>query len=197
MINSIIENLSLFNKDYCFLIEAGNKILIEEKKSQGKGTCSFTSQHPVLMMKAKDKNSCVWMLSDQKCAEGAFLEITDDNRKILHIIEMKSKCDLAKFYHVCLQLEGMYFSALAVMAILNLGHPDEVITYLAYTSESLSNRINTPLIANKVLVGSPHTPLKMTEEINFWANKYIKRKHLKAKLVTGERNNGDYDFGII
>lgn len=197
MVKRIEEHLSLFNNDLCFIIPENQTISIEEKKTEGKGFCFFTSSNPVLFIKANDKNSCLWLLKSQKCAEGAFLEFKNDDEIILHLIEMKSHCKLKTFMHACEQLEGMYFSVLSIMSILKLGEPAKVISYLAYVDESLSDKSSNPMIANKLLIGEPKKVLPMSSELEFWKKKYINRKYLKSKLITGKRMNGDYNFGLI
>ncbi|WP_026879226.1 hypothetical protein WMO13_00675 [Ignatzschineria larvae DSM 13226] len=187
--------LSLLKNDLCYVIEKKEPITIREKKQGGAGCCTFRSQYDVLMIKAKDQGTALWALVNQKCSEGAFLEIKEDGKKVLHIVEMKSKCRLSDFMKVCDQLEGMYYASLAVMAILKLGIPDQVISYVAYKSTDLEHPSRLPLYQNKQLVGVNTDGVRI---LNFWKNDEIQFKHCFSSLIKGKRDqDGNYDFGTV
>lgn len=184
----------MYNKDYCYLIDSNEKIIVLESDDQGKGECEFFSKTPIVMIKAKDKNSAIWALKDQKCAEAAFIEINASGL-VLHIVEMKSKLTIRVFIHACKQIEGMYFASLGVISSLKLDLPVKVISYIAY--KQLDNNLSKemPSVLTKHLIG---TPEMTTKEMSYWYQKEIKLKHTNCSLKTVERNeNGDCSFGYI
>lgn len=187
--------LNLLKNDLCYIIEKKEPIIMQEKKQKGAGACTFRSPHDVLMIKAKDQGTALWALVNQRCSEGAFLEIKEDGEKVLHLLEMKSRCTQSEFIKACEQLEGMYYAALSVMAVLKLGFPDQVISYIAYKSTNLENQTQLPLYQNKQLVG---VDTEGVRALNFWRNHKIQFKHCFSSLIKGKRDqDGNYDFGTI
>ena len=186
--------LEIYNTDYCYIIDSNEKIVVIEEKEDGKGTCEFLSKTPVLMIKAKNKNSAIWALKDQKCAEASFLEINEEGI-ILHIVEMKSKLSLRTFKHACMQIEGMYFASLGVISSLKLNLPVKVYSYIAYTELDSVFYEDKPRIFNKHLIGSNQM---VNKDISYWNDKRVNMKHIVSTLITGERDtNGNYNFGYV
>lgn len=187
-LNLLQENLNLLQEEFCYIVDPGQIFTISETKTNGKGSCSFQSEHKILVIQAKNKNSTIWALKNQKCAEASFLEFTKNGQKILHILEMKMTCNLKTFNKVCLQLEGMYYSSLAIMQILKIGQPDEVISYIAYKYSKMTQN-DYPMIANKL---SSEEKKKIFPHISFWEEGKIKFHNIDSKLVKLARDeNGD------
>ena len=192
--------LTLLDSSYINRIEPNTEFFIEEKNSQGngQGKSIFKCHNEILLIKTKDNVTKIWCLANKKCAEAAFIIFESDSTLTLNIVEMKSKLTNSEFEKVISQFEGMYLSSIAVMAILKLGYPHQVKTFIAYKEESLSQLYNEdrPYSLNKTLIG------RKDDILDMWKNEKIKLPHnVSASLVKGKRteNNGshDYDFGFI
>lgn len=192
--------LNLLDSSYISRIDPNTEFSIEEKNAQGngQGKSIFKSHNEILLIKTRDNVTKIWCLANRKCAEAAFIVFESDNTLTLNVVEMKSKLTKSEFEKVISQFEGMYLSSIAVMAILKLGYPHQVRTFIAYKEEHLSQPYNgdKPYSSNKTLIGRKDAIL------DIWKNEKIKLPHdVLANLVKGQRteNNGshDYDFGFI
>ena len=183
----------LFNQDFITMFNSpSNKFYFEETKKDGQGKCFFETQAPTIKIKAKDQAPIIWALKNKKCAEGAFAKISQNGQTSLHILEKKSGLGKEEFLKVLEQFKGMYLSALSVMSLLNLEQPKEIFVYIAYNVDKINNpnlNPNNPA-ASKAMPGSPERAI--------WHHEIVKLHYgLKAKLVKGQRANGDYDFGVV
>lgn len=186
--------LDLLNRDFVYPIPPNEKIKIEEKSESGKGCCYFTSDSPVIFIKAKDRTPSIWSLSNNKRADGAFFVKRSDISSELHIIEMKSTLNHNDFLYVINQWKGMYLVSLAVLGILRVSPPSEVKVYVAY------KQLAGQLIFNKVLTGGGAA----YEGSREWITEKVELHHgITAKIVKGQRYQGfsegnfDCDFGEV
>ncbi|WP_143040458.1 hypothetical protein [Rhodobacter sp. 24-YEA-8] len=174
-------------------MDRNKKFYVVEKSAQGAGKCCFESDLPVLFIKAMDKSTVLWSLKDKKCAEAAFCTVDAGGHSCLHIVEMKSGLTLSKFNHVIEQFKGMLLAALATLSVTRNVEPTSVIVYLAYTDDKISYPPEEYGILRKTLVGGEEIAGKRE-----WRRKEVMLHHsIKAKLITGQRVNGDVDFGKI
>lgn len=200
MVNKMQNLLKLFHQDFIRIHQSNQgQFFILEKKDGGKGACYFQSDNDVLIIKAKDKNTPLWALKNQKCAEGAFVVLDKNHQSLsLHIIEMKSKLTYDEFEKVIQQLQGMYLMAFCVMSILKLNIPKEIKTYIAYTDETVQNKIHqNPKRMPRKSIGIKDPVLES------WEMEEVKLSHnntarlIKMIRTVGEADNFNCDFGMV
>ncbi|WP_039904755.1 hypothetical protein [Acetobacter tropicalis] len=185
-----MEYLNLFSNDFVYKVAPGKCIKIEEKKTDGKGTCFFSSYHSAIFIKAKDQAPVIWSLENRKCAEAAFFTTEEGEVLNLHIIEMKSSVNIGTFVKVIDQWTGMYLSAMAVIGILLRNRPKNIFVYLAYSTTSINT--SSPIML-KSLVGG--TFQKGMQE---WLSNSVSLPHgVTAKIIKKQRIAGDCDFGLV
>ena len=195
MVNKMEDLLKLFNQDFVRIHQAskGKFSIIEKKDDGGKGLCYFQSNNDVLIIKAKDKNTPLWALKNQQCAEGSFLVLNSNTPTSLHIIEMKSGLNHKKLEEAMSQLKGMYLVSFCVLSILKLPMPKDILVYIAYKKESITN-------PNRI----PQKSIGVKNDLqDFWESEKIELFDGNfAKLIKGQRikdNNGNFncDFGMV
>lgn len=187
--------LKLFNQDLIRIHQAseGKFSIVEKKDDGGKGFCYFQSNNNVLIIKAKDSNTPLWALKNQQCAEGSFLVLDNNNPASLHIIEMKSSLNHKKLEEAMSQLKGMYLMSFCILSVLKLPIPKDILVYIAYKKESITN-------PNRI----PQKSIGVKRELqDFWENEKVELFDGNfAKLIKGQRTdngNGNFncDFGMV
>lgn len=200
MVNKMQDLLRLFNQDFIYIHQANKgRFSIVEKKDGGKGICYFQSDNDVLIIKAKDQNTPLWSLKNQKCAEGAFVLLDKNNQSLsLHIIEMKSKLTYDEFEKVIQQLQGMYLMAFCVMSILRLNIPTEIKTYIAYKNETVQDKINrNPKRIPKKSIGIKDLVLESWEKERIELSHSNTAKLIKMIRINDGNGNFNCDFGMV
>lgn len=187
-------NLELVDSNFVYKVESGSEIVFEEKGEGGEGKVKFRSGSDVLVVKARNKAPVVWALKNKKCGEAAFIsKDSRDGSFILHILEMKSSLTLGQLRKSLLQLEGMYLSAICVMAVLGLGRPAAVKSYIAYSEDKVAANDDAQPVLKKVLVGGRLVPGR-----HEWMSGTVNFSHgVCSQIVKGKRVRGDFDFGFV
>lgn len=182
----------LFNPQFVSL--KTGKFCFKETKDQGKGTCTFSSQNPVLYIKADDnKSPLIWSLNNRSSAEGAFLTFHADGN-CLHIIEMKSTLKPDVWAKAKKQFEGMYISALAITKLLQLPDPIKIKAYIVYNKDQMKKPDFRNYVTNKPSIGA-----KNPFDGHDWIENEIQlNKNQKAQLIKVLRDcNGNAEIGHI
>lgn len=138
----------LFNREHVTFVESD--FVIEEKKKGGRGKCLFQATKHTLLINMNEHT--LWALKNQQCADGAFVHFDEQNQATLYLLEMKSGLDIRKFGEdVLAQFQGMYLSALAILALLDIPKPQQIYAIIAFSK----NKIDEPNsnIFRKQLVG--------------------------------------------
>ncbi|MBV1837952.1 hypothetical protein [Acetobacter estunensis] len=188
-----MEYLNLFSNDFVYKVNPREPIRIEEKNTDGKGTCFFSSDHSAIFIKAKDHSPVIWSLENRKCAEAAFFTTENDNVLNLHIVEMKSSVGISCFIKVIDQWIGMYLSAMAVIGILLKNRPQNIFVYLAYNTSSINTPTTSSPIMLKPLVGGG-----FQKGLREWHSHRVSLPHgVTAQIIKKQRVLGDCDFGLV
>jgi hypothetical protein len=194
MIESCRPHLELFNPDY--VNEAAGAFSIIERDEQGKGSATFKSSNPILLIRSRKQSPQIWALKQRKCADGAFLTF-DGKNPHLHIVELKGKITLSTWAYVIQQFEGMYLTALAVIRLLGIQTVDGVTCYLAAKEDSVSKAEEAT--AAPILMKAPVGEVRTFGGLEDWINGAVSLPFsVKADLVKGWKNSsGDVDFGSV
>jgi len=193
MIEECRNNLSLLNHDWVY--EAQNEIVIKETAEGGEGTAKFLTNSPSIVIKADDHAPLIWSLKQAKCADGAIVTFGNEGGPKYHLVELKSKLTVKAWVKALSQFEGMFLTTIATCSLLMKEAAVEVVCYIVFSEDALSNVQSTAPILAKTLVGSTSS----IGHLEAWAKEVVDLPYaMQAKLMKSAKNaDGVADFGTI
>ncbi|MDM7850172.1 hypothetical protein [Pseudochrobactrum kiredjianiae] len=184
-------HLPIFSKQYVYQVQDSLEII--EKEEAGASTAKFSVTGKAVQICSKAGAALIVSLSEQKCADGAFLTF-DESGAHLHIVELKGRVNQGTWLHILKQYEGMFLSALALSRLMNIFDIQKVTCYLAHKKLDV-NFNGGQAILNKTLVGGKKTLDGKTE----WNSKSIDLPHnKKANIILQQKDaQNNTDFGHV
>jgi len=141
----------------------GRQVDVVETKSGGEGTLTFEVDEGETALRFKLTESGRFPCIRQgKAADGVILHFgRDQSLRALHLVELKSKVGSSQWRGVKLQLQGALHNAHALLGVLGLECPKEIVCHTAYKQDALSQ--NPALL--KVPMG---VPVKASDDTADW-----------------------------
>lgn len=120
--------------------EKGQQVDVAETKPGGEGRLSFEVDEGETALRFRLTESGRFPCIRQgKAADGVILHFgRDQSLRALHLVELKSKVGSSQWRSVKLQLQGALHNAHALLGVLGLECPKEVVCHTAYKQDALS-----------------------------------------------------------
>lgn len=137
-------------------VESGNKVVLDEKKSQGEAELTIKFNNPVIIPKDFEKFIQRFdYVENSQCADYAIIE--DNNGVwVLHIIEFKRTVNQTKWNKCKIQFQGAIAMSKAICGILDI-NIDDIICYTAYVNENFKMKNTTAPAMLKLPLGKKTT----------------------------------------
>lgn len=118
----------------------GTRVAVVEKALGGEGTVTFEVGEGETALRFKLTESGRFPCIDQKkAADGVILHFDRDRKlRALHLVELKSKVSAAKWLEIKAQLQGALHNAHALLGVLGLDCPQQIVCHTAYKQDALS-----------------------------------------------------------
>lgn len=163
----------------------GQQVEVVEKQLGGAGTLTFEVAEGETALRftltEKGRFPCI---RQRKAADGVILHFGRDKAlRALHLIELKSKVTTEQWRGVKLQLQGALHNAHAVLGVLGLDCPEQIVCHTAYKQDAISQ--------NPALLKAPiGVRVDATDEASDWINGEIEidRRFPRLKHFRHERD---------
>lgn len=123
---------------------------ITEKDPKGLSKIDFTLSGPTLIINGFGSKAPIRWTKLQKCADGALIEFSKSSSK-LHVVESKGTVSTDDWKDIRLQLHGMILNCRAMLGVLQIEFPSDIIFHVALKKDSvLTGGANPILLKNPV-----------------------------------------------
>lgn len=118
----------------------GQQVEVVEKGLGGEGTVTIEVGAGETALRFKLTESGRFpCIAQRKAADGVILHFgRDKSLRALHLVELKSKVGSSQWRDVKLQLQGALHNAHALLGVLGLDCPEQIICHTAYKQDALS-----------------------------------------------------------
>ena len=156
--------LTYFNRDY--VSERIGRVTIGERNPAGAGSITFDISRECIEVLAKPSTHHFFWLSEQSCADGAFILFEGDDFVHLHIVEIKSKLTHKGWLTVRKQFSGMFLNSMALCGVIGLPEFKTVTCYIAYATENISSLTTASPVLLKGRLGLSATPFLLEDWVS-------------------------------
>lgn len=183
--------IKLINVDYARVVN-NEAIEIVEANESGAGKAIFTTNKEALHIKHVRNAPPIKWMKNQKCADGAIVIVDPD--VVLHVVELKKTIGNGKWDDIRSQIEGMIFNAIAILAVIGIDRPNEIICHIAYETD----RMPAAGSANSISLKFPVGGAKPIGGALDWANSRITLDNFGGiTLRKIHRNNASTGVGDL
>ncbi len=161
----------------------GTRVAVEEKAVGGEGKVTFEVGEGETALRFQLTESGRFPCIDQKkTADGVILHFDRDRKlRALHLVELKSKVSASKWREIKAQLQGALHNAHALLGVLGLDCPQQIVCHTAYKQDALSQ--------NPVLLKSAMgVRVEVGEDVGDWISgdvqidrRFAPMRHLRHK----------------
>lgn len=118
----------------------GRQVQVVEKRKGGEGTVTFeVGEGETALRFTLTEGGRFPCIAQQKAADGVILHFgRDKSLRALHLVEMKSRVGSSEWRDVKAQLQGALHNAHALLGVLGLDQPEQVVCHTAYKRDVLS-----------------------------------------------------------
>ena len=155
----------------------GTRVAVVERAVGGEGTVTFEVGEGETALRFKLTESGRFpCIKQKKAADGVILHFDRDQKlHALHLVELKSKVSANKWLEIKAQLQGALHNAHALLGVLGLDCPQQIVCHTAYKQDALSQ--NPALLKSAMGVR-----VEVGEEVGDWISGVVKLDPLFAPM---------------
>lgn len=161
--------------------QIAKNVKVEEKEEAGKAEVLFSSTTNVLMSISLSQENRLKYINYSEVADGTVVELLENDKINLHIVECKKSVNEEKWEKVKNQLRGGIVNSLALGGVLNKSIKN-IFLYTAFRNESFKKENSTNPVLLKATLGTNQKSSSLDwndESIKILKNYF---KHIKIQL---------------